>query len=87
MSEKAQALFDLDQEEVLQGEINAALETEREIIRIFNDWYAVTDTMSDPADSPRFEVDPHQDVIDYYNEVGVFDHVPDQSYYAEVTAD
>ena len=26
MSEKAKALFDLDQEEVFQGEINAALE-------------------------------------------------------------
>ena len=81
MSEQAKALFDLEHEEVMQGEINAALEKEQENIRVFNDWYAISNTMSDPAYFPRFDVYPPQEVIDYYNEVGVFDHVPEPAYY------
>ena len=72
---KRKPFFDLGQEEVTQGELGILLGNVREKTNTFNEWYAVSDTMSNPQEFPRFEVEPPKDIIDYYNEVGVFDHV------------
>ena len=80
-------MFDLDYDEVTQGEVSFALAKEEERVRVFNDWYALNNSMTDPATFPSFDVRPPQDIVDYYNEVGVFDHTPELAYYREVTMD
>ena len=87
--DSAKMLFDLDPDdyEATQGEIRKAIAENEEKVRVFNDWYAHSDSMTDPATFPSFEVEVPKELVDYYNEVGVFDHEPGPEFDREVTAD
>ena len=57
--DSAKMLFDLDPEdyEATQGEIRKAIAENEERVKVFNDWYAHSDSMTDPATFPSFEVE------------------------------
>ena len=49
----------------MQGEVAELLAREQDKVNRFNEWYAVSDNMSNPQDFPHFVIEAPVEIIGY----------------------